>query len=267
MKRENPGQPFTFRKSLGQHFLTDPNIIHKIIDACQLESNDSVLEIGPGDGALTRHISPRVNGVYAVDADRRLCEKLSKEFFTTNVKIIHANILKFDLSSLPSPIKVIGNLPYNISSPIIERIMIHREKIHSVFFTVQWEFGKRLVAKPNTKDYSSLSCFVQNYADVKILFQIKKSSFYPSPKVTSCFLRWAFKTHPLSKGIDEEVLFHVIRLCFQQRRKTIANALSRMIPKDELQSILHSLKIDSRLRAENLSINDYIRLTKALDTH
>ena len=196
------------KKHLGQNFLVDPNIKNKIIAACRLQKDDIVLEIGPGPGALTRIIAAQVKTLYAVETDARFCEDLKRDPDLEAVKVIHGDILKYDLKSLPPGTKVIGNLPYYISSPIIERLIGHRSIFPQCFLTVQWEFGRRLTAQPHTKDYGSLSCFAQYYGDVKILFKIPPAAFRPAPRVVSCFVAITSR-EPQIKAHNEPLLFDI----------------------------------------------------------
>lgn len=259
-----PSSDFRPKKSLGQHFLVDKNILRKIISACHLTRSDIILEIGPGTGVLTREIAPCVRRVIAVDSDSNLCRHLKKEFSGRNVDIIHSNILRYDFASLPKNIKVIGNLPYYISSPILERIIQHRRHFDSVFITVQYEFGKRMVANADTKDYSALTLFVGYYTDPKILFKIKNTSFKPAPKVHSCFIKLDIRKNFRYKAEDESLLWNVVRCTFQQRRKTILNSLSRLIEKERLRPMLDSLKINPQQRAENLTLKDFVSIANAV---
>ncbi len=258
--------PFNFvpKKQLGQHFLVDPYITGKIISACQLKPDDIVLEIGPGLGVLTRKISSMVKKVIAIETDRSLCEELRREAANSNIEVIHADFLKYNFGSLPEKLKVIGNLPYYISSPIVTRLLDNRKYFSSIFITVQLEFGQRLCAKIDTKDYSALSCFVHYFADVKMFFKIKKTAFKPVPKVDSCFVRIIpYEKFPFEAD-DEDSLFKIIRGAFQQRRKTLPNALSGSIERERLYPILESLKIDPKSRPENLRVKDFVEMSNAL---
>lgn len=250
------------KKHLGQNFLVDPNIKNKIIAACHLQKDDIVLEIGPGPGALTRIIVAQVKTLYAVETDAGFCEDLKRDPDLGAVKVIHGDILKYDLKSLPPGTTVIGNLPYYISSPIIERLIGHRSIFPQCFLTVQWEFGRRLTAQPHTKDYGSLSCFAQYYGDVKILFKIPPAAFRPAPRVVSCFVAITFR-EPQIKAHNEPLLFDIIRTAFQQRRKKISNSLKTFANRETLAEIFEKCRINEGNRAENLSLADYIRITNA----
>ena len=218
-----------------------------------------VLEIGPGQGALTRHIVERVKSLYAVEMDPRLYRLLKERFPDDHVHLIRSDFMKFALNTLPAPVKVVGNLPYNISTPIIEKLISERTNLTEAFLTVQHEFGKRLTAQPRSKDYGSLSCYVQYYADVRILFLIKPACFRPVPKVTSCFLKLSFRDTTIPVR-DETFLFKVIRAAFQHRRKTLANALSGFTEKPQLLDILKNANISPASRPDALSLTDYCNI-------
>ena len=248
------------KKSLGQNFLISPSTVNHIVNACSLKPGDTVLEIGPGRGALTGALSEKVHTVIAVEKDHRLVEHLRGELQGSNIQIVHDDILDFPLSTLPRNTKIIGNLPYNIATLIIQAVIQERARFSDFFATVQWEYGQRLTARPGTKTYGSLSCFVQYYADPKILFKIKNTAFWPSPKVQSCFCHLKFPEKPHWQARNEGLLFKTIHAGFGQRRKTIGNALSVLYGKERAARLLEKAKINHRLRAENISLEEFIRL-------
>ena len=251
---------------LGQNFLNDQRVLHKIVEACAFTPQDTVVEIGPGKGSLTRLLAPRVKALHAVEYDKGLVEGLScpNVFVGHPVTIIHSDFLKWNFDDVPHPVKVIGNIPYYISTPIIESLLKHRAHITEAFLTVQKEFGERLAAKPGGKDYGSLSCFVQYYADVKVLFKIKNTCFTPPPKVDSCFVRLAFHLKPAYHPKGEQKMFTVIRTAFAQRRKTIVNALSPLVDKGTLSAVLIGLGLSLQARPETLSLQNYVDISDAL---
>jgi 16S rRNA (adenine1518-N6/adenine1519-N6)-dimethyltransferase len=251
------------KKHLAQHFLIDPRIKEKIIDACGLNQNDVILEIGPGKGALTQAMADRAKHIYAVEIDRQLCCQLQESLPAKNVTIIPEDILQFDPSQLPRITKVVGNLPYNISTPIIEKLIEQRRLFRELYLMVQWEFGRRMAAPSGSKEYGSLSCYVQYYFSVDILFRIKNTCFRPVPKVMSCFLKLTPRD-PILKARDEQLLFSIIRTGFQQRRKKILNAIRKLYPPEVLAPILAELKIGGNSRPEEITLNDYISLTNLL---
>lgn len=252
------------KKHLGQNFLIDPNITRKIVAACDLNTEDVVLEIGPGKGVLTQAIAPHVKRLIAVEADRELAAALKKHFTGTNVTILENDVLRLNFAGIPQNIKVIANLPYYISSSIIMLILAQRARITQSFLTLQREFAQRLCAKTNSKNYGALSCFVQYYAEPKILFKISHSCFHPVPKVQSCFLKLDIRRRPVYAVKDEEFLFRLIRQTFQQRRKTVLNALAVLYPKSRLETILNEINIRPNCRPENLHLQEFVRLADRL---
>lgn len=255
--------PIRPKKYLGQNFLINARIRERIVDSCDLQSCDNVLEIGPGRGSLTELLAPKVKMIYAVEKDPRLFADLKEKFsHQKNLTLFCDDILKFPISQLPPLTKVVGNLPYNISTPIIEKFLTEPHPCQELYFTVQLEFGRRLAAQPGSKDYGALSCFIQYFCHVQILFEISPECFRPIPKVTSCFIKISF--HPPQEPVaDTEKLFHLIRTAFQQRRKKITNSLSSLLG-EKAAEIFKKAGINKDLRAENLTLRDYIHIIKEL---
>jgi 16S rRNA (adenine1518-N6/adenine1519-N6)-dimethyltransferase len=255
------------KKSLGQNFLIDRNIQDKIIASVDLNQEDMVLEIGPGEGAITGLLCGNAGKVFAVEIDRNLCALLTTKFAKVeNLSVINADILKFDLRSLPpgNKFKVVGNIPYYITSPIVEHLLFYRERVKDIYLTVQKEFAHRMAADPGSKAYGSFSCFVQYYTEPEILFLIKKNSFHPAPKVDSCFLRLKIREEPAVKVKNETMLFKIIRTAFGQRRKTMKNCLEELIPNRQLEEFFRQYDIDPRIRAEDLSLQDFANLANLI---
>ena len=257
------------KKSLGQNFLIDKNIQRKIIGACSLSKEDIILEIGSGKGELTAEFAASVRQVYALEIDSRLHLALELKLIKhNNCRIIKSDILKFDINKflqenkIEQKIKVIGNIPYYISSPIIEHLINYRNNISEVFMTVQKEFGRRVVACPGSKEYGSFSCFVQYYAQSKILFEIKRGCFKPAPKIDSCFLSLKFRDSPEVGVKDEEMFFKLIRTAFNQRRKTLRNSLDGFMAQGNLEEFFNSAGIDKNVRPEDLSLGQFAELLK-----
>lgn len=253
------------KKSLGQNFLTDKNLQQKIIAACGFTRSDSVLEIGAGGGALTRLIAEEAGELYSLEIDERLFAGLQKEFKDiSSARIIHADILKTDIRKLLGeegrPVKVFGNIPYYITTPIIEHLLEYRAVISQVFLTVQKEFGERMTASPGSKTYGSLSCFVQYYTEPKILFIIKRNSFFPRPKVDSCFLRMEIRKELPLGPEKEKQFFKVVRAAFNQRRKTLRNSLKGHFPQERLEGFFRASGKSKNTRPEELSPQDFIEL-------
>jgi len=251
------------KKNLGQNFLADKHMQQKILLACDLKPEDVVVEIGPGQGALTRLIAPQVKRLICVETDRDLIEPL-RSSLPSSVEIVHADFLKWDMGHLPLGVKVIGNIPYYISTPIIEKLIEERSRLSAAFLTVQLEFGQRLIAKAGGKEYGSLTCFAQYYADIKLLFKIKNSCFKPAPKVDSCFLGLVMRSQSEGIAVSEEFLFKLIQTAFQQRRKNIVNSLKGLVGREKLEESLKGLGIDFNARPENLTLSNYIGLCKKL---
>jgi 16S rRNA (adenine1518-N6/adenine1519-N6)-dimethyltransferase len=252
------------KKSLGQNFLIDKNIRNKIIQACALSPGDIVLEIGAGRGELTELIAPRINKLFALELDNNLCKLLNEKFKDyQNVKIINQDILKFDIRKYfvkVKKIKVVGNIPYYISSPIIEHLLKARHKIKAIFITVQKEFAKRMTAQAGSKEYGSFSCFVQYYCLPKKIFHIKKSCFLPSPKVDSSFVCLKILKDNLVSLKDEHLLFRIIRAGFGKRRKTLRNSLHGLVDAQKMDKFFLKFNIDPLVRPERLSLSDFVNL-------
>ncbi len=252
------------KKSLGQNFLADINMRQRIVDACHLTKDDTVIEIGPGQGALTQIIAPRVKRLIAIEADRDLIAPLKEQFQDEHIEIIHHDFLTWDISTIKEPVKVIGNIPYYISTPIIERLIEHRHIVTQAWMTVQLEFANRLVAKVNTRDYGSLTCFVNYFTQPSMIMRVNKGCFSPVPKVDSAFITLLMKKESGYESVDEAKLFNLIQTSFTQRRKNILNALNTFKPKLALEAILKDLAIASNRRPETLSLKDFINITQRI---
>lgn len=255
------------KKHLGQNFLVDPHVREKIISTCNLSPEDIILEIGPGKGLLTKAIAALVKQVIAVEKDYALIAGLNQLFKDTNVTIIEQDILQYPFSKLPKNIKIIGNLPYNIATAIIEKVILECPQLNSFYMMVQREHAQRLMAEPHTKEYGSLTCFVRYHAQVEKIFDVKNTAFRPVPKVRSSFVRLNLHTPPKYplRAKNEELLFKMIRQAFLYRRKTLPNTLTNLIAKEHLVSILEKIGIDPRSRPEDLSLEDFIKLTEKMD--
>jgi len=254
------------KKSLGQNFLVDKNIQRKIIDACVFKPEDIVLEIGAGSGELSCSIAERVAKIYALEIDASLCQIIGERLRNyKNAKIINRDILEFNLrryfSRHKDKIKVIGNIPYYITSPIIEHLLRYRDKIGSVFLTVQKEFAERIIASAGSREYGSFSCFVQYYTEARKIFLIKRNCFYPVPRVDSCFLRLGIREKPALELKDERLFFRIIRAAFGKRRKTLRNSLAGVISSGKLERFFTQYDIDADIRPETLTLKDFANLT------
>ena len=258
------------KKSLSQNFLVNLGATQRIVDSLNLSPEDAVLEIGAGKGVLTQFLIEKAKKVYAVELDNSLCEVLKQKFpHQKNLEIINQDILKVDLKKLVSPsqkIKIIGNLPYQITSPILDWLIEYKELISQAVLMVQKEVAIRMSASPGNKDFSPLSIFVQVYAKPKILFSLKPGSFNPPPKIESTVVVLDFLTRSRVNSEDEKLFFQIVKASFSTRRKTILNCLSSRLKlsKGMVENILTELKINPQSRAETLEISQYLKLTQEL---
>jgi len=252
------------KKRLGQNFLRDKNSQYKIISLCGFHPDDIVLEIGAGTGDVTALISRLVKNVYAVEIDKRFIEVLQDKFVNSNVSVINSDILKLDFGKVFIPaqrkIKVFGNIPYYITTPIIEFLIDHKPMIKEAYLTVQKEFAERICAKPGTKEYGAFTIFIGYHFNAQALAVIKKEAFVPVPKVDSCLLGLAVRERPVVELKDEGLFFRLVRSAFNQRRKMLLNSLGKIVPKAKLQLFFKTYKINPRIRPEDLSLQDFANL-------
>ena len=263
---------FRLRKGLGQHILTDRNVSRKIVDALDLGADEGVIEIGPGLGALTLELAPRARRVVAVEIDRRFAAALREETAgSDNVEIIEDNILRVDLGAIAAgrgikTWKIVGNLPYYITSAIIMMLVEGRRHFHSAVVTVQDEFARRLVATPGSKDYSSLSIYVQYRLRPEILFTIKPTSFFPRPDVRSAVVRLEVLERPSPVIEDEGLFFQTIRAAFGQRRKTLRRSLRKIpgLTPELIGELDRTSGVGLDNRPEDISLEDFATLSNAI---
>jgi 16S rRNA (adenine1518-N6/adenine1519-N6)-dimethyltransferase len=262
------------QKKLGQNFLTDDNIRRKITDVLVLEGDSPVLEIGPGCGALSSLLLERTERLIAVEPDPRCVRILRAELSEKypHFKIITGDILKCDLSLLVdkgSKLKVIGNLPYYITTKIIFYLCSNSRYVDEAVLTMQKEVAERILACPGNKTYGRLTVSLRYRAEAERLFDIKPNSFYPVPDVTSTVVRFKFHAEEDTR-IDETLFDDVVRALFQERRKQIENGLkklrARRLTKEDSRAILHACGIDPRKRAEDLMVKDFIKITQYLQS-
>ena len=260
---------FFLKRSLGQNYLVDRNARDKIIRLLELGRGDVVLEIGSGLGALTEGLAACCARVYAVEKDKKIAG-LSREILKEagSIDIITADILEFDVGSVGSGLKVVGAVPYYITSPILQHLFIHKKHIDSIFVIVQKELAARMAAGPSTKTYSSFSLFTQFHADIDILMDLGRTLFFPVPEVDSCLVRLKILPDGRAAVMDRDMLFKVIRAAFGQRRKTVLSALSQKkalgLDKEQVALILNELSIDTRSRAETLSLEQFAEIANAV---
>ncbi len=259
------------KKSLGQNFLIDDQIIDNIIIHSGLLPGESVVEVGPGSGVLTRALAETAGMVWALEIDNNLSTILAEEFRSKeNIKIIHTDALKFQLKGLELPtglkVKLIANLPYYITSPLINHFLAQREYLHSMTIMVQQEVATRIAAKPGSKDYGILSIATQAFCNTTKLFVVPPSSFLPPPKVHSAVVHLEMLAEPRIEPAMEKSFFTVVKAAFSQRRKTLLNSLSQGLGlhKEMLTDIIEGIGISPMARAENLTIDDYRTLTGKL---
>ena len=264
---------FRFSKSLGQNFLIDASVPERIADSVGADRECSVLEIGPGIGCLTAELSARAGQVLSVELDRRL-QPLLRETLSAaeNTDVLFADIMKLDLRQLASerltkPTKLVcANLPYNITSPVLTSL-IEAGCFERICVMIQKEVAERICAGPGTKDYGAFGLFVQWYYAPELLFTVPPHCFMPQPKVTSAVIRLTKRTAPPAEVRDEKLLFHVIRAAFNQRRKTLANALSAAEPqlsKADCERILKLCDLDTNIRGEKLNLVDFARISNEI---
>ncbi|HHY81781.1 MAG TPA: 16S rRNA (adenine(1518)-N(6)/adenine(1519)-N(6))-dimethyltransferase RsmA [Clostridiales bacterium] len=258
---------FNFSKSLGQNFLIDENILNKIIKGAEITKEDNVLEIGPGVGTLTAALARHAAQVVAVEIDSALLPILDETLQgLTNVRVVHGDILKLDLDDLVrnsfdnKPFKVVANLPYYITTPIIMRFLEEDLPYMSITVMIQREVAERMAAKPGSKDYGALSVAVQFYTRPKIICKVPAGVFMPPPKVDSIVINLEKRSSPAVDVADTTRFFKVVKAVFAQRRKTLLNTLNAAnitdLEKEGLSRLLISLGIDPQRRGETLSLEE-----------
>jgi len=250
------------KKSLGQNFLFDPSILTRIIEAAGIMPDDTVVEIGPGPGRLTLMLAKIVRRVVAIELDRALYGRLNDEIVSTgNVELILGDAIKYNYTAL-GPFKVVANIPYYITTPLIFKLIEARSNLISMTLTIQKEVAERIVASPGTKDYGVLSLAVQYYTEPQIKFIIPASAFRPTPKVDSAAIHMFIRKSPKVIVADEALFFKVIRAGFSQRRKTLSNALKPLVK--DIRDVLTDMGIDPMRRAETLSMEEFAKLADTL---
>jgi len=262
------------KKSFGQYFLEDRGIIDKIITLIQLDANDIVVEIGPGTGALTIPLLQHVHHLIAIEKDQLLIKLLRKKLSTEEgqkISLVSGDALKLDFKKISDQFKqkvlIIGNIPYNISSPLIERLILYRDYIRTAILMFQHEFALRLIASPGERKCSALTIVSQYYAEISPVVKVKKDAFYPRPSVDSMVLKINFEK-PYEFQAKNDIIFRrIVKSAFLFRRKTILNSLEKttaFLPKEKIIRALEECNIDPKKRAENLSIYDFVSLSLAL---
>ena len=260
---------FSFKKSLGQNFIIDSNILQKMIHAAEIDQTSGVIEIGPGIGSLTEQLALAANKVVAFEIDQRLLPVLQDTLAAyTNIKIIHQDILKADLHKTIEQyftsnlsLHIVANLPYYITTPILMNILQQQIPVERITVMLQKEVAERMAAGPNTKEYGSLSIAVQYYTEAHIVMDVPKTVFIPQPNVTSSVLQLVKRDSPLVQVMDEPLFFFIVQASFRHRRKTLRNNLISSFkdkyPVDRIADVLERTEIDGGRRGESLSIQEF----------
>lgn len=269
---------FTFKKSLGQNFLTEPNILRKIVQTAQIDDQVNVIEVGPGIGALTEHLAQNAHQVLAFEIDDRLIPVLADTLAEyENVQVVHQDVLKADLVQVTQevftenlPIKVVANLPYYITTPIMMHFLESALKVDEMVVMMQKEVADRISAQPGSKAYGSLSIAVQYYMQAQLAFIVPKTVFVPQPNVDSAILKLTRRSQPAVEVIDEKAFFRLTKAAFQLRRKTLWNNLLHSYGKDEatknwLTQSLEQANIDPKRRGETLTLQEFAVLSNAME--
>ena len=257
-------------KKLGQNFLIKRGIVDKIVHAAELTVGEPVLEVGPGIGTLTQGLAQSGADVTAIELDRRLLEVLDTTLASyDNVRIIHGDVLKLDVPTIMNhkPFKVVANLPYYITTPIIMSLLESKLPIERLVVMVQKEVALRMVAKPGTKDYGALSVAVQYYTEPDIVLDVPPKSFLPAPAVTSSVIRCVLRDKPPVDVIDEKLFFRVVKAGFAQRRKTFSNTMKTTgLTRDRIEELLAKANIDGQRRGETFTLQEFADVANAWAT-
>lgn len=266
---------FTFQKRYGQNFLIDEHVLTKIIDAANIGEDDGVIEIGPGIGTMTQLLGKRAKKVVAIEIDKELIPILNDTLSQyDNVKVINADVMKVDLNKLVEEefpemnVRVVANLPYYITTPIVMNLLENHIRVSSITIMVQKEVAMRMQASPGNKDYGALSLAVQYYADTYIAANVPPNCFMPRPKVGSAVIRLDIHDKPVVTVDNENQMFAIIRGAFNQRRKTLINAVGNYsglnYTKEEILKALQEVGLDENIRGEALSLEQFAKLSNAL---
>lgn len=259
---------FNFKKGFGQNFLIDTNVLDNIADAAGITSEDTVLEIGPGFGSLTQTVAERAKKVISLEIDTKLIPILNETLADySNIEIINKDVLKCDIDELSrekndgKPFKVVANLPYYITTPIIMDMLEKHSSVTSMTVMVQKEVAERMQAGPKSSDYGALSVAVQFYADTNIDMIVQPSCFMPRPKVASAVITLKLRDKPSVDVKDKKLFFHIVKCAFGQRRKTLLNTLCNQgnfnMTKEEISEIIRSAGLDERIRGEAMSLQEF----------
>ncbi len=260
--------PHRARKRFGQNFLRDESVIRRIVAAIHPLAKDHVVEIGPGRGALTAALLEKLDSLQVIELDRDLIPILQQKFSShTGLQIHQGDALKFDFSSLhtpPQPLRIIGNLPYNISTPLLFHLLQFHELISDMHFMLQKELVQRLAADPGNKHYGRLSVMAQYYCAIESLFEVAPSAFSPAPKVNSAIVRLTPK--PASTAVTNiATLDRLLRAVFGQRRKTLRNSLKNLLTTEQCEILCETLPVDLGQRPEQLTLDAFVSISNFID--
>ena len=262
---------FTFKKGLGQNFLTSRNVLEEIVDAAEIDSG--IIEVGPGFGVLTSELAKHSDKVVTIEIDERLLDVLEYTLADyENVKIVNADILKLDLHKLiqeefdGEQVSIAANLPYYITTPIITKLLEEKLPLKNIVVMVQKEVALRMAAKPSSKDYGAITVLCQYYTEPSVVTNVPASLFVPPPKVDSAVLKLKLREKPAVQVQDEKMFFRVVKAAFSQRRKTLLNCLCAnfSLPKDEISALLESIGITPSRRGETLSLQEFADIADTL---
>lgn len=270
--------PFVFQKKFGQNFLIDPHVLDKIINAAEITKEDCVIEIGPGIGSVTQALIDNAGKVISIEIDDQLIPILTEQFGgCENFRLIHKDVLKVDLHKLiaeESPnrrIKVVANLPYYITTPIIMMLLEHNLPIESITVMVQKEVADRMASGPGSKQYGAITVAMKYYCDTYLVANVPQNCFMPRPNVDSAVIKLTLHQEPIVDINDEEQLLKIIKAAFSQRRKTLLNTLASNgnlgLSKEEIKNILDESEIGASTRGETLSLDDYAMLSNYIDNY
>ncbi|OPJ61291.1 16S rRNA (adenine(1518)-N(6)/adenine(1519)-N(6))-dimethyltransferase RsmA [Clostridium oryzae] len=257
---------FRFTKSLGQNFLTDESVLEDIVSGASVDKDDFVIEIGPGVGALTRELLEKAKAVCAVEIDNTLIPILKEELKEfPNFTLINDDALKIDFNEIikdEKSVKLVANLPYYVTTPIVVKLLKEKYPFKSITIMIQKEVAERMNASAGGKDYGALSLLVKYYCKTEIIRKVSPACFVPQPKVESSVIKLEILEKPAVNVVDEKLFFEVIKSAFSMRRKTLSNSLKNLkYPQDIILSALENCGIDSRRRAETLSIEEFAALS------
>ncbi|OON92381.1 MAG: 16S rRNA methyltransferase [Epulopiscium sp. Nele67-Bin002] len=268
--------PFVFQKKFGQNFLIDPHVLQKIIGSAQITEEDCIIEIGPGIGSVTEQLLQHAGKVISIEIDNQLIPILEEQFGSQeNFKLVHGDVLKVDLHELIEKeaqgrkVKVVANLPYYITTPIIMMLLENNLKIDSIVVMVQKEVAVRMAAEPGNKLYGAITAAMNYYCETYLVANVPQNCFMPRPNVDSAVIKLTLHENPPIKVQNEKLLFAIIKASFAQRRKTLLNTLSSNlgISKEELKQLLDKAEIDSNVRGETLGLKEFAHLADIIDAN